>query len=80
VASRDLDRLCRSLGARYADSIREGRWFTPTRRALDAFFEVVDEDVSGTVSVQLTASACRIGRCRPTVAESSHGPSLVGTI
>ena len=37
VIPRDLERLAHDLGRAYADLVYNGRWFSPTREAIDAF-------------------------------------------
>jgi argininosuccinate synthase len=50
----DLSAFFRHVSERYADIIRDGRWFTPLREALDAFVEKVQERVTGTVRLTLS--------------------------
>jgi argininosuccinate synthase len=38
---------------RYAELIYNGQWFTPLREALDAFFDVTQQHVNGTVRLKL---------------------------
>ena len=45
VLPRDLLRLKRELGVKYADLVYNGLWFTPTREAIDAF--VGDDPAAG---------------------------------
>jgi len=47
MAAKDL------LAPRYADLVYEGRWWTTEREAYDAFVNVVQARVTGTVSLQL---------------------------
>ena len=47
LASKDL------IAPRYADLVYEGRWWTTEREAYDAFVEVTQERVTGTVSLKL---------------------------
>jgi len=49
----ELTQLARELGGRYVELVRDGRWFTPTREALDAFFGAMQANVSGMVRVKL---------------------------
>ena len=66
VTTRDLDRLARLISLHYADLVYNGLWFTPTRAALDAFVENVQERVTGTVRLKLFKGDCRIvGRKSP---------------
>lgn len=45
--------LKQSLQAAYANLVYEGRWFSQTRQALDAFFAVTQQHVSGEVRLKL---------------------------
>ena len=66
VTTKDLERLSRFVSLQYADLIYNGLWFTPTREALDAFVEKVQERVTGVVRMKLFKSDCRIvGRKSP---------------
>ncbi|HEY7568443.1 MAG TPA: argininosuccinate synthase [Gemmatimonadaceae bacterium] len=47
MAAKDL------LAPRYADLVYEGRWWTTERQAYDAFVNVVQQRVTGTVSLKL---------------------------
>src|ERR1051325_6327779 len=47
LAAKDL------VGPRYADLVYEGRWWTTEREAYDAFVEVTQERVSGSVTLKL---------------------------
>ena len=49
----EMAQLARELGARYARLIHDGRWFTPTREALDAFFGAAERTVTGMVRVKM---------------------------
>ena len=50
---RDTLRLCERLMPDYADLVYTGRWFHPTRRALDALFADATRPVTGDVRVRL---------------------------
>jgi argininosuccinate synthase len=66
VVPRDLERLKHSLGRTYADLVYNGLWFTPMREAIDAFFEKVQERVTGIARLKLFKGDCRIvGRQSP---------------
>lgn len=57
LAAKDL------LAPRYADLVYEGRWWTTEREAYDAFVNVVQARVSGTVTLRLyKGSATVVGR------------------
>ena len=61
LAAKDL------LAPRYADLVYEGRWWTTEREAYDAFVDVTQARVSGTVSLRLyKGSVAVVGR------ESEH--------
>jgi argininosuccinate synthase len=50
---RDTLRLCEKLMPDYADLVYTGRWFHPTRVALDALFAQATKNVTGEVRVRL---------------------------
>jgi argininosuccinate synthase len=72
TAHRDLEDLCleqelaqekRGLEGRYAQLIYNGLWFTPLKRAIDAFVETSQRFVAGDVRLQLfKGSAAVAGR------------------
>lgn len=41
------------LSKRYSQIVYDGLWFTPLREALDAFFDVTQKDITGTVRMKL---------------------------
>jgi argininosuccinate synthase len=47
----------RDIGTLWAQTVYDGLWFAPVRRALDAFIETTQELVSGEVRVRLQAGA-----------------------
>jgi argininosuccinate synthase len=75
AAHRDLEALClerelahfkRVLELRYAELVYYGLWYSPLRRALDAFMEATQETVTGTVRVKLHKGNCTaVGRKSP---------------
>ena len=66
VISRDLQRLKQQLSAEYADTVYNGFWFSPTREAIDAFVQNVQQRVTGTVRLKLYKGDCRVvGRKSP---------------
>ena len=66
VTTKDLERLSRFVSLQYADLIYNGLWFTPTREALDAFVEKVQERVTGVIRLKLFKGDSRIvGRKSP---------------
>jgi argininosuccinate synthase len=57
LAAKDL------LAARYADLVYEGRWWTTEREAYDAFVDITQERVTGSVTVRLfKGNATIVGR------------------
>ena len=75
AAHRDLEGLClerelahykRVLELKYAELVYYGLWYSPLRRALDAFMESTQETVSGRVRVKLHKGNCiPVGRKSP---------------
>ena len=45
--------LKQSLKAEYANIVYEGRWFSQSRKALDAFFNVTSQHITGSVKLKL---------------------------
>lgn len=68
VLSPDLAALKESLGVAYADIVRRGLWWTPMREALDAFNAKVQEQVTGSVRIQLSKGKYTILECKSPVA------------
>jgi argininosuccinate synthase len=75
TAHRDLEGLCveretahfkRVLEIKYAEVVYYGLWYSPLRRALDAFMESAQQTVTGTVRVKLHKGNCvPVGRKSP---------------
>ena len=66
VIPRDLERLAHDLGRAYADVVYNGRWFSPTREAIDAFMRTIQPKVTGAVRLKLYKGDCRVvGRRSP---------------
>jgi argininosuccinate synthase len=66
VLPHDLTRLTRQMARTYADLVYDGRWFTPTREAIDAFAACVQQRVTGAVRLRLFKGDCRaVGRRSP---------------
>ncbi len=75
TAHRDLEGLClerevahykRMLELKYAELVYYGLWYSPLRRALDAFMDSTQETVTGTVRVKLHKGNCTaVGRKSP---------------
>jgi argininosuccinate synthase len=74
-AHRDLEGLClerelvhykRMLELKYAELVYYGLWYSPLRRALDAFMDSTQETVTGTVRMKLHKGNCTpVGRRSP---------------
>lgn len=50
--------LKQQLASEYANLVYEGRWFTPVKNALDAFFDISQKQVNGSVSLKLFKGQC----------------------
>ncbi len=62
AAHRELESICldrqtlhykQGIALKYADLVYNGQWYTPLREALDAFIDVTQQTVSGTVKLKL---------------------------
>jgi argininosuccinate synthase len=62
AAHQELESICldrdtlhykQVIALKYADLVYNGQWYTPLREALDAFVDVTQEPVSGTVKLKL---------------------------
>ncbi|RKO67724.1 argininosuccinate synthase [Desulfofundulus salinus] len=67
LAHRELESICLDritmhfkelVAARYAELVYDGVWFSPLREALDAFVEVTQRTVTGTVRMKLYKGNC----------------------
>jgi argininosuccinate synthase len=59
----DLARFKRQVGQRWTELVYDGLWFSPLRRALDAFTEQASRHVSGDIRLRLHAGqATAVGR------------------
>lgn len=66
VLERDLAHLKASLEQRWADLVYDGMWYSPSRQALDAFFEETQKEVCGEVKLRFSAGSCAVvGRRSP---------------
>ena len=66
VLPHDLLRTRLELAPRYADLVYNGLWFSPLRRAMQAFFDTALEVATGEVSVELyKGRAVAVGRTSP---------------
>ena len=65
---RELLQFKQGIGVRYAQMVYAGLWFTPLKRALDAFIEETQHSVTGEVRLKLFKGHCQVvGR------RSAHG-------
>ncbi|HEY81359.1 MAG TPA: argininosuccinate synthase [Anaerolineae bacterium] len=66
VLDKDTLHFKQQIGLRYADLVYNGQWFTPLREALDAFVQVTEANMTGTVRFKLyKGNAILIGRQSP---------------
>ena len=66
VVPADLERVKRSIATAYGAVLDDGRWFSPTREALDAFVRTIQRRVTGSVRLKLFKGSCRVvGRTSP---------------
>ncbi len=66
VLTKDEARLKRPLEQRWTELVYEGRWFSPARKAIDAFVDSTQELVSGEVRLELRPNAAVVtGRHSP---------------
>jgi argininosuccinate synthase len=73
VIPRELERLAHDLGRAYADLAYNGRWFSPTREAIDAFMGTIQPRVTGAVRLKLFKGDCRVvGRRSPMALDESR--------
>jgi argininosuccinate synthase len=72
VMPRDLIRVKRELGVKYADLVYNGLWFTPTRQAIDAFVATMQPQVTGQVRLRLFKGECRVAGRRSPYALYDH--------
>jgi argininosuccinate synthase len=60
TVERDLARFKRSVEQRWTELVYDGLWFSPLKRALDAFIESASRNVSGDIRLTLHAGLCTI--------------------
>jgi argininosuccinate synthase len=66
VLDRELLHFKAGIAQKYAELVYYGLWFSPLKRALDAFIEETQKKVTGVVRVKLRKySACVVGRKSP---------------
>ena len=75
VVPRDLERLGHELGRAYADLVYNGRWFSPTREAIDAFMRTIQPRVTGAVRLKLFKGDCRVVGRRSPLAPKAEVPN-----
>ena len=68
TVERDLSREKARLEPRYAELVYDGLWFSPLKRALDAFVDTSQEFVTGEVRLTLEP-----GRCYPSGRRAEQG-------
>ena len=74
VLDRELFHYKEGIGQKYAELVYYGLWFTPLKRALDAFVDSTQKNVTGTVRVKLRKYSCHVvGRKSP---HSAYSESL----
>ncbi len=60
TVERDLARYKRGVEQRWSELVYDGLWFSPLKRALDAFVRSSQEHVSGEVRLVLSAGTCTV--------------------
>jgi len=75
VVPRELERLGHDLGRAYADLVYNGRWFSATREAIDAFMRTIQPRVTGSVRLKLFKGDCRVVGRRSPMAVDTTAPS-----
>jgi argininosuccinate synthase len=79
VIPRELERLAHDLGRAYADLAYNGRWFSPTREAIDAFMATIQPRVTGAVRLKLFKGDCRVvGRRSPMALDPASAKATAG--
>jgi argininosuccinate synthase len=67
ILDRDTMAYKNIVGQKYAQLVYDGLWFTPLREAIDAFVNVTQEEVTGTVKMKLYK-----GNCLPVASKSDN--------
>lgn len=57
---RDTQHMKQSISPRYAELVYYGQWFSPLRKALDAFIEETQKNVTGIVRLKLFKGVCSV--------------------
>jgi argininosuccinate synthase len=60
----DADAFSARVGDQYVALLREGSWFGPLRRALDAYVDAIQKEVAGVVRLKLFEGECVVDACR----------------
>ena len=60
TVERDLARFKRSVDQRWTELVYDGLWFSPLKRALDAFIDAASRNVSGDIRLTLHAGTCTV--------------------
>jgi argininosuccinate synthase len=76
---RDLARFKRTVGQRWAELVYDGLWFSPLRRALDAFMAEASRHVTGEVRVLLQAGRAVVTGRRSPAALYEHALATYDT-
>ncbi len=58
ILDRDTMAYKNIVAQKYSELVYDGRWFTPLREAIDAFVNVTQELVTGTVRMKLYKGSC----------------------
>ena len=70
VTGKDVVKFSRTVSREYADIIERGAWFSPLREALDAYFDRIQERVSGAIRLKLFKGDARIVGRKPAEAKT----------
>jgi argininosuccinate synthase len=60
TVERDLARFKRQVDQRWGELVYDGLWFSPLKRALDAFIETASRNVSGEIRLTLHGGTCTV--------------------
>jgi argininosuccinate synthase len=60
TVERDLARFKRQVDQRWGELVYDGLWFSPLKRALDAFIESASRNVSGEIRLTLHGGTCTV--------------------
>jgi argininosuccinate synthase len=80
ASAADVERFSAAARAAYVDLVEDGRWFSPLRPVLDAFFTAVQDPVSGIVRLQLLKGEHSIVATEPSpVSGAAHPLRIVSS-